>query len=880
MKILNEHKVLFFLIAFSILFKDYLIPLYQKIIVKGILEHASDSILMGIVYLISLAYLIVWTILKLKRGFYLKSENLIYASLIIIFYSIIRYKYGSSLLAFERLQSLKYFDIIYILATIPFILIFSKTNPIPETNSQLFYNDDPITSSQEDTLERKTKASQIFRLLKNDKSKSSIAIGIVGNWGDGKSSFMNLIEEKFEGDKAFIIVHFNSWLNISVKSIIQDFFNTVEKEIAPYSFDVSKKIKKYGNTVLSVHKNSTTETILNTINLLPDSSLSDDFENLNKLLNRLNKKIIVFFDDLDRLQPNEVFEVLKLIRNTASFDVFNYIVGYDKKYIHEALKNNQIPNPEKYCEKIFLKEFPLAPISAKEINNFLRGKIIQIQPSNEDEISILFEESDVFSDINSGDFFNSIKNMRDAKRYLNELIISIHGIENEVSLRDFVLVKILKFSYYDVYRLLFDKTQFIESRKDNGYSINEKYNTFKLKEKQNERSNIPTLRAFTSNPNFETSLLKEEIEKLGIYNELEIKTIGNICGRIFKDNNQITSTNSLSLAYGRNYYKYFDDEINDSHFSQAEFIQFINSDFTNMKSIVDKAKSDDKLTALLLFIYKIDVLTDLTSKLQYENFVKILYYIANLPSEGVLRYNGIDQNFIYSTTYNGKNRLVSKFNYSNENELKQFLKPIFYENKAYYDFEPTYLKSLHETFSTDESLNVPFSKAEIREYLIFCFSHNINQITSIDSIFWDCYHLCFIKDWVRDESNGIRGQKVAIEQNKEKLLYEVIPKHLDAFLVNITIPQDWYGDDDNSFKVGISKNAPVELFGSIEGFTDYLKSERLQEKLTEYPSEFINEFLNFAEEVIPISSGFIDFNFTYQPINDKLNQLKNRELIT
>lgn len=101
---------------------------------------------------------------------------------------------------------------------------------------------------------------------------------------------MNFIESSFEKDDKYIIVHFNSWLNISINSIIQDFFNTVQKEVAKYSIDISKEIKTYGNNVLSINKNSVTETLLNTINILPESSLSENFNNLNELLNKLDKK--------------------------------------------------------------------------------------------------------------------------------------------------------------------------------------------------------------------------------------------------------------------------------------------------------------------------------------------------------------------------------------------------------------------------------------------------------------------------------------------------------------------------------------------------------------------------------------------------------------
>lgn len=861
MKYIEKHKTLIVLLVFFVAFNHFLISNYQEFIVDKFLVKADNSVLMDGIIILLFILSVIWTVSKIKKGFFVKSEKLIYPVIGIIAYTIIRLNYCESLIPFKHFEALKYFDFIYIICLIPIALTLALPKSTSNNQNDKFYDDNPINNSDNDILGRKTKAIQIARLVKNNKSKSSIAIGIVGKWGDGKSSFMNLIEENLKQDKTFIIVQFNSWLNISVKSIIQDFFNTVEKEIAPHSFDISKEVKKYASNVLSVNKNTTTETLLNAVNLLPENSISDDFDNLNHLLNRLNKKVIVFFDDLDRLQPNEVFEVLKLIRNTASFDVFNYIAGYDKEYINEALKNNQIPNPEKYCEKIFLKEFPLAPITQKDINKYIKVRFIEFIPTKQDEINEAFSDINLHLDYYQGNVFASIKNIRNAKRYLNELRISIEGIENEIDLKDFMLVKLLKYSYYDVYRLLFDKQQFIDNRGNDDYSGQEKFNNYKLREKESDKKSLP----FSLYKSFNKSVLKEEIERIGAYKSYEIETIGIICDKIFKNNYKNGNTTSLSLAYGQNYYKYFNDEIDNTNFLKEDFLVFLISDLKTMREIIDKAKSEDRLIALMLFIYKLNVFEDLSTRSQYENLVKILFYIANLDSNSRQRYLGVDNKFLYNIIDNYNNKIVSKFNYSDENELKIFLKSIFYQEKKYYDFEPDFLKFIYKYHGTSNSLMIPFTKDEIVEYLIFCFNCNIKLIESIDSVFWDCYGLCFINGWVKNES---RNSKF-IESNKEKFLNEIIPRYLDDYLVRIVIPQDWYGEDKNNFKVGISNNSPIGLFGSIQGLIDYLESDKLKQKLSEYPSEFITEFLDFAKK-LESENVLIDYNFTYHAMKQKL----------
>ncbi|WP_407267709.1 P-loop NTPase fold protein [Tenacibaculum maritimum] len=116
------------------------------------------------------------------------------------------------------------------------------------------------------------------------------------------------------------------------------------------------------------------------------SSLTEEFNNLNDLLKKLNKRIVIIIDDFDRLQANEIFEILKLIRNTAGFDTFTYVVAYDKEYLVKSLKNNNIPNPEKFTEKIFLREIELLPVTNIQINNSLKQELLKYFPSHKNDI--------------------------------------------------------------------------------------------------------------------------------------------------------------------------------------------------------------------------------------------------------------------------------------------------------------------------------------------------------------------------------------------------------------------------------------------------------------------------------------------------------------
>ncbi|EHV9552466.1 hypothetical protein QJG90_001236, partial [Campylobacter coli] len=71
--------------------------------------------------------------------------------------------------------------------------------------------DKPIEKKEEDLFSRNSVAEQLNTIIKNYKEEDSITFGIIGDWGSGKTSFVNMILEDFKDDENFIIVKFNPW---------------------------------------------------------------------------------------------------------------------------------------------------------------------------------------------------------------------------------------------------------------------------------------------------------------------------------------------------------------------------------------------------------------------------------------------------------------------------------------------------------------------------------------------------------------------------------------------------------------------------------------------------------------------------------------------
>lgn len=862
LKNITKYKNIILITTFLITFKDLYLPIYEKYIVEPILLKFTQSFFSDITLFLFVIILIIWTYCKIKIRYYIKKEYSVYCIIFLILCGTIRYNYNNQLLSTVTFSNVKYFDILFLVAIIPLILIsFFYTKPIESVKSDSeFLNDDP---SNIDLLNRKQKANQVSKLIRGNNSKSSLAIGVVGEWGTGKTTFMTYISDSFKDDKNYIVINFNSWLSISINSIISDFFNTVEENIRIHSIDISKEIKKYANNVLSINKNSTSDTILNLVNIIPEKSLSDNFSYLNTLLNTLNKKVVVIFDDIDRLQPNEVFDVLKLIRNTASFDAFNYIVGYDKKYLIASLEKNNIPFPEKYCEKIFLKEFPLLPITQLQINNYIKENIQKWFPNRNDEFENLFLDKNPY--LNKIDIFYTIKTLRTAKRFLNELKISIINISEEIYLYDFILIKLLKFSYYDVYQLLFNKNIYLEigSQYDNSRS-----RAYGLRANKRNKATLPL---FVS---FDISILKEDIIKLNQFNEEELDIISKICNYLFDDNHRSNEIKTNSIVYGNNYYRYFDDEISELDIKNSDFKKFMNASITEKKKIIDIYYEENRLFGLVLFIYKVNIYREINSKDKYEEFIETLFYIANLKpyNDKNLEYYGIDNNFLYNCINIDINFYINKLGYKDENEFKIFFRKIFYESKDYYSYEIQFLKFTIKNFGVTSNFNIPFNKKEIEEYFIYCFDILCINIKEMDEYFWKCYDLCFITNWEQTSTNSWGPTKEFIKQNKDKLLLEIIPKIYKDFLLSCIVPHDIDMKLSKHVTFGLSNDFPLKIFSTHENFINYLESDIFKNSMDQ-SNEYFNEFLEFAKEVVK-NKKFIEFDFKYIDINQRVNTIE------
>ena len=334
-----------------------------------------------------------------------------------------------------------------------------------------FIRDSPIETDNKDLFGRKAHAKDsIEKILKTDTKESAFSFGIVAPWGAGKTSFLNLMREEIKAKKDCIIINFNPWL-YDKTDITTQFFEELSAVLKEYDGRLANGLIDYAKA-LSPVETQETKIVSFFINLFsPSSDINDKIELIKDCIKCIKKKIVIFIDDIDRLDANEILEVLKLIRNTSNFPYMYFIVAYDKEYLLKCLEGKLPTKGSNYTEKIFEAEFTL-PQPDKWI---IKKKVFDnIYPHASDDkqkerLKTMFNiENTQYTTANDPQtseiadknvIIDNICTIRDINRITNAFRKSISNLKGNVDIYDLFLLEILKNKYPIVY-------SFFESNKN------------------------------------------------------------------------------------------------------------------------------------------------------------------------------------------------------------------------------------------------------------------------------------------------------------------------------------------------------------------------------------------------------------------------------
>jgi len=258
------------------------------------------------------------------------------------------------------------------------------------------FSDQPIKSQHDDHLKNNQYARGLLEFIKI--ADAPITIGIQGGWGSGKTSLINLLQNELEDTQETLCVTVNAWQQslFASGSGGQIALSLLESAYAEL-YEKAKNSKLLGVNLKEVLEKSSKSffgairlaTTLYTGVPLPGGSEnplrpSQTFKLLKAKLNETivaltnsteNKinRVVIFVDDLDRIQPEVAVEILDVLKNL--FDIEHCIsvlaIDYDvvtkglRKKFGEQEKNQR--EFRQYFDKIIQIPFSM-PTSAYRNN--------------------------------------------------------------------------------------------------------------------------------------------------------------------------------------------------------------------------------------------------------------------------------------------------------------------------------------------------------------------------------------------------------------------------------------------------------------------------------------------------------------------------------
>jgi hypothetical protein len=326
-----------------------------------------------------------------------------------------------------------------------------------------FISDAPVTDPQLDRFKRVTFAERVAKTLALRRDSNSIVVLINGRWGEGKSTVLEYIHGALFKFGDVVPVRFNPWLVSGDTSLLLSFFATIatalDKSPKTKKEQLGDVFRKYGDVVgeISVESHGTKLSTGRAVSKLGAKlsmvTLDEKKERVAEMLTNAKKRVVVFLDDIDRLDRKEAQSVFKLLKLTGDLKHVSYVLAFDRDTVAEAIGEQygagNVQSGHQYMEKVVQVNLDL-PLADSEslaqlcidgINDALHIAPVFLSPDQEREFQVAFLQH----------IIPGLRTPRLAKLYANAVAFVLPLLANEVNPVDILLLEAIKFLYPNVH---------------------------------------------------------------------------------------------------------------------------------------------------------------------------------------------------------------------------------------------------------------------------------------------------------------------------------------------------------------------------------------------------------------------------------------------
>lgn len=336
--------------------------------------------------------------------------------------------------------------------------------------------DNPIRKADDDFLGRAEAARSFSRQVLSLDVSEGVVVGVLGPWGSGKTSFVNLARPHLEGGAAAVL-EFNPWMFSGAEHLVESFFAELSAQLKrrPELAELGMGLEEYGELFSGMRwlpivgpwleRGRVASKAIAKLLQRRQGGVRSRRDKLEAALAAIERPIIVILDDIDRLTTAEIRDIFKLVRLTASFPNVLYVVAFDRVRVEQALGEQGIPGRD-YLEKILQVgvDLPAVPdqVLNKEVFRAVDGALSTIDnPGRFDE--------DAWPDVFMEVIQPLIRNVRDVRRFAAAVAGTSRDMNGQVALVDVLGLEAIRVFLPDVFLAMHASVPALTSTSDFGY---------------------------------------------------------------------------------------------------------------------------------------------------------------------------------------------------------------------------------------------------------------------------------------------------------------------------------------------------------------------------------------------------------------------------
>jgi hypothetical protein len=224
-------------------------------------------------------------------------------------------------------------------------------------NNSALVGDFPLVDPALDDLERYRFATEIATTIVSDDPSTSLVVAIEGPWGEGKTTVLNWIWQALEEHPTKpLLVDFDPWPEDSKRGAVSRLLDCIANALAARSdlpagaqLRVTELFTRLADAA-SQDRPSSYGVIRQLVTWLiypdrsrailrPHSGLAADRDQLRESIARLGRRLVIFADDLDRADGDELRAVLLAINALSTFTNTTVVIAFDPTVVDAVLES-------------------------------------------------------------------------------------------------------------------------------------------------------------------------------------------------------------------------------------------------------------------------------------------------------------------------------------------------------------------------------------------------------------------------------------------------------------------------------------------------------------------------------------------------------------